>query len=184
MIKLKVEVDDWDIGETTQLTLPCEVKNSVDVSHELQIIDWDGNFCIGFDDVVELNEAIEDINSENPCMTLELLEVILEASNSSSLNDKRFLEKICNSDFMLEELVGTEKWLMSSEEEKCACYLATEMLIPFAKNITTDYLESISENLVDVIDWNTVWRYYFQMGFKVISLGDTIYAFHWGNAEQ
>ena len=184
MVKLKIEVDDWDTGETTELMLPCEVKHQVDASHDLQIVDWEADFSIGFDDVVKLNQTIEDINSENPSMTLKLLTIILKASDSGSFSDKRFIEKVCNNDFMLEKLTNIKKLPTSSDEERCACYLATEMFIPFAKNITTDILEQISKKSIKDVDWKVIWNYYYQMGFKVVNDGNSIYAFHWGNSEQ
>lgn len=65
MIKIKVQVDDWDTGESTELTLPCDVKNKADTSHSLYIIDWEGNLMIGYyDDIIELNNVIDDINAE------------------------------------------------------------------------------------------------------------------------
>lgn len=185
MVKLKIEVDDWDTSETIALTLPCDVKSKVDTTHELQIIDWDGTFSLGYyDDIVKLNDAIEEINAENPTMTLEMLIEILEASGAGSLDDKDFIRKVCSSDFMLEEITDTENWLMNSEEEKCACYLATEMMIPFARNITEKRLEEIKDNMIDVIDWKTVWRYYTHMGFKLLQFNDAMYAFHWGDAVE
>ncbi len=183
MIKLKVEVDDWDTGETVKLTLPCDVRQKVDMSHDLQIIDWDSLMSIGFDDVKKLNEAIEDMNAENPLMTLELLEKILDASATTTLCDKEFQRKICSSDFMLEK-VERNMWKLKSKEEQCACFLATELLIPFAKNISEDFLESIRIDKIDKVKWNVVWDYYSRMGFKIIEYKKSVYAFHWGDAEE
>lgn len=182
MIKLDVEIDDFDTGETIFLTLPCDVRQRVDLSHDLQISDWSSSISIGFDNIEDLNETIDDMNSENPLMTIELLEKILEESSASSLSDSEFLRKICESDFMLEEFSNPHK--LQKKNEQCACFLATEMLIPFAKNISEKYLEELCQNQIDNIRWDVVWKYYSNMGFKIIEYKNTSYAFHWGNAEE
>ena len=51
MIKLDVEIDDFDTGETIFLTLPCDVRQRVDLSHDLQISDWSSSISIGFDNI-------------------------------------------------------------------------------------------------------------------------------------
>lgn len=185
MVELKVEVDDWDTGETVPLTLPCDLRGKIDTSHELQIIDWDGFISIGYyNDIKKLNEVLEEINTECPALTLELLDKILDASGAYGLDDEDFVKKLCGNDFMFEEIVGTDNWLISTDEEKCACYLATEMYIPFAKNITEEHLDEIKDDLVDVIQWDTVWRYYEHMGFKIIDIDNRLYILHWGDAME
>lgn len=181
MIKIKVQVDDWDTGESTELTLPCDVKNKVDTSHSLYIIDWEGDLMIGYcDDIIELNNVIDDINYECPSMTVEILDAILRASGCSDLSDKDFIQKICSSDFMFEEITGVTG---ATNEEKCARYLATEMMIPFAKNITDTKLETICTK-VDKIEWKKVWAHYETMGFEIITIDTKLYAFHWGDAVE
>lgn len=181
MIKIKVQVDDWDTNESTELTLPCDVKNKVDTSHSLYIIDWEGDLMIGYyDDIIELNNVIDDINAECPSMTVEILDAILHASGCSDLSDKDFIQKICSSNFMFEEITGVTG---ATNEEKCARYLATEMMIPFAKNITDTKLETICTK-ADKVEWKKVWAHYETMGFEIITIDTKLYAFHWGNAVE
>lgn len=181
MVKIKVEIDDWDTGLSTELTLPCDVKKFVDTTHELQIVDWEGDFFIGqFDDVLKFNNFLDDLNSECPNMSLELLSIILASSSCATLSDTEFVRKVHTSDFMFEEVSGVTG---SNNEEKCACYLATEMMIPFAKNITGIHLEKMSEMKNKVL-WNRVWDYYNTMGFKIIAALGKLYVFHWGDAEE
>lgn len=181
MIKIKVQVDDWDTGESIELTLPCDVKNKVDTTHNLYIIDWEGNLALGcYDDITKLNNVLDDINAECPSMTLEMLETILEASGCGDLSDKDFIQKICSSDFMIEEIVGVTG---ATDKEKCARYLTTEMMIPFAKNITEAKLEDICAKSDKVI-WKKVWEYYEIMGFELITIDKKLYAFHWGDAVE
>ena len=141
MVKIKVQIDDLDTGEFTELTLPCDVKNRVDTSHSLYISAGYGDSIIGYyDDIIQLNNILDDINAECPSMTVEILDGILHASGCDDLSDEGFIQKICSSDFMFEEIVGITG---TTNEEKCAKYLATEMMIPFAKNITDTKLETI-----------------------------------------
>lgn len=181
MIKLKVQVDDWDTGESIELALPCDVKNKVDTSHSLYIIDWESDLTLGYyDDIIELNNVIDDINAECPSITIEILDAILHTSGCSDLGDKDFIRKICSSDFMLEEITGVTG---ATKEEKCARYLATEMMIPFAKNITDIKLETICEK-ADKVEWKKVWEHYEAMGFEIIVIDTKLYAFHWGDAVE
>ena len=183
MVKLKVEVDDWDTGESKEITLPCDLRREIDTSHELQIIDWEGDFALGYyNDINALNEVLDDINAENPTMNLQMLIAILDASGECSLEDKDFRRKICSSDYMVEEISDVGNRKLKTDGEKCSWYLATEMMIPFAKNITESKLIDIKKNSANV-NWKIVWGYYEQMGFKVLTIGKKIYAFHWGDAE-
>ncbi len=181
MIKIKVQVDDWDTGESTELTLPCDVRNKVDTSHNLYIIDWESDLMIGYyDDIAELNNVLDDINAECPSMTIEILNAIFNASGCSDLSNKDFIRKICSSDFMFEEITGA---IGTTNGEKCARYLATEMMIPFAKNITDTVLDTICAK-ADKVEWKKVWEHYETMGFEIINIGKKLYAFHWGNAVE
>jgi len=179
LVKLNVEVDDWDTSESITLTLPCDVKNRIDTTHDLQIIDWDGDFSLGYyDDVVELNDLIEDINAENSLMTLDILIGILNSSGCGDLSNKDFIRKICESDFMLEDITNSHG---RTDEEKCALYLASEMMIPFAQNISYSILENLNDRNVL---WERVWKYYSKMGFQIITINKKQYAFHWGDAVE
>lgn len=185
LIKVEIEVEDWDTGETIAITLPCDLRGKIDLTHDLQIVDWEGNFSIDhFDNIRKLNDIIEDINAENPDVTLELLSAIYDACDTGGFGDDKFIQKICSNDFMLEEIISGDGWLMNRDEEICACYLATELLIPFARNITQGRLQEIKNGLISMIDWGIVWKYYTHMGFKLIKLNGRMFAFHWGDAER
>ena len=81
MIKINIEVEDYDTCEKFSLPLPCNDRSKFDPSHNLQIEDWDTNFHVDFCDVDELNKIVEDINNACPSMTNELLSAILHASH-------------------------------------------------------------------------------------------------------
>ena len=184
MIKVPVEVEDYDTCKSFNLILPCDIKSKLDISHELMLIDWDSGIFLGSTrDVLSLNAAIERINTENPAMTLPILEALYDASYVSSLDNEEFLRKICENDFMLEPVCGTGNWcLLGLDEEACACYLATEMCIPFAKNVTQQLIKEMKGEQIDNVDWEIVWEYYEIMGFEKMIIDRQTYLFHWGNA--
>lgn len=185
MIKLVVEVEDWDTGETIAIMLPCDLRGQIDHTHDLQIVDWEGDFSLDhFDNILKLNAVIENINAENPDVTLELLSAICDACDAGGFGDDEFIQKICSNDFMLKEIISGDGWLMKGDEETCACYLATELMVPFAKNITQDRLREIKNGLINAVKWDVVWKHYAHMGFKLIKINGTMFAFHWGNAEK
>lgn len=182
MIKLDVEVDDWDTGQMKKITLPCNLKMSVDTEHDLQLIDWEADISIErTDDIEKINTILDDINMENPTMTMEIFEAILKASDSF-LDDDGFVKKMCNGDFMLEKVEWSNSNLLRTDEEKCAYFLAVKMLIPFAKNITESILDDMART-VGRVDWKAVWKHYYHMGFETIKINKVLYAFHWGDAE-
>lgn len=187
MFELEIVVDDWDINATIELILPCNIKQEIDVSHSLYIIDWNSSISLGdYSDVEGLNEAVQAINDAVPSMTLEMLEEIFEASNVSSLIDDNFVQRLCSEDYMLEEVDISKVKLHNdssiTHEEVCAYYLSTEMMIPFAKNIDEKALKEMRSNYSNV-NWLKVWDYYSSMGFSVILIEDKIYIFNWQNAE-
>lgn len=178
MFVLKVEVSDWDTGDMIKLTLPCDLRTELDTSHEMQIIDWDGFMDIGFyNDVEKLNESIDRVNSECPSLTFKMFESIINAYGGGI--DNEIIDKICEEDFMLEEVKGIAG---GTDEEICARYLATKMYIPFAKNITESVLDDITKNYIDVIEWDKVWKYYEQMGFSIIICDQKTYVLHLGRS--
>lgn len=62
------------------------------------------------------------------------------------------------------------------DEEKAACYLATELGIPFAPHITAETLATIKEDLIDYIDWDNIWYGSYEfMGFYLIHSEDFLY---------
>lgn len=184
MIKLNVEVYDYDTGVSKNLTLPCDINKYLDLSHDLMISDWSDEAYCGFgeiDDVAILNAVVKEINDTNPNMSLHLLVEILNANNSS-FDNLDLIENICNSDYMLEEVVVDDNGLYTNEE-KCAYYLATVCGIPFAKNISASYLTKMSHNVKQSIDWEEVWIYYAIMGFVIIETADKLYIGNFEDAE-
>lgn len=188
MVELLVELYDFDTGDTQTVILPCNIRQEVDLSHELQMISWEPFIWIGEDNVSTVNNIIERINVENPDITAEILEAVLEKSSENSLASKKFIEKICNNDFMLERVEEFESPFVESDEAICARHLATTGMIPFAANINQNTLEEMKKSPAK-INWDVVWKYYKNMGFVIISkddcfpIDDALYIFHWGDGE-
>lgn len=183
MIKFELMVCDEDSGELVVLDMPCNIKEWVDPGHSLSFIDWDCDLPIALcDDICKLNDIIEDINAENPAMTTKLLSMVFDASGSCSIEDEEFLRKINTNDFMLEK-VDTKNSVLTPEEVS-AKFLVQQCEIPFAKNITNKCIAEINSN-TKIVNWEAIWKYYKKMGFKIIKSEDeTLYVFHWGDAQE
>lgn len=184
LIELKVKVDDLDSWESKTVSLPCNLRREVDLTHDLQICEWEGAFSLGScDEIVGLNGLIEEINTENPEITLDLLTAIFNASDTHSLDNEEFVRKICCNDFMFEE-IGNYNQVLTSDEEKCAYYLAVKKKIPFARGITDGNLKEIEMVPTNMINWRAIWVHYRHMGFKIVQFHNMKYVFHWGNADM
>ena len=60
------------------------------------------------------------------------------------------------------------RWVMNAKET-AACYLATELKVPFDHGITDEMLDVLSEDaMTDYINWGQVWDQYSSVGFQVI----------------
>ena len=167
MFKITVEVENMTTDENSiSLTLPMsesEIHSKLMRDCEYLITDYSGNCRFeNFDDIFVLNETLSRINAENPLITNELLEIILETSNYAYIDDEEFLEKICSNDFMYEEIVIPNDW-GGTKEEYAAYSLFTEFSIPFAPAeslMTEAHKEGKSYK-----DWEFVWDVYSYMGF-------------------
>lgn len=182
MIELNITVEDFDTHKTVYMKLPCVVKDMVNVGHDLQITDWDLKMPIDFcSDIESLNKTIEDINCDNPNITLEILEVIARTTGCR-LSDSSFIEKLCSNDFMFEEvdMSGYDIDLIS-DIERCAHYMVTELEIPFAKNLGKK-MDEMKVRPKAFYDWRVVWRLYTKMGFQLLHIGKNSYIFNWRNA--
>lgn len=183
MIEVRVVIDDADTGELVSVKLPSDLGEIED--HELYIVDWDGNFDLSIYDPVELNGVLDTINAYSPYMTISLLHELSLASHAYSFFDADFVDKICDNDFMLEHVATLDSETSGYEEELSAHFLATELRIPFAKNITPECLEKLySSELIGMSDWAEIWIHYTAMGFKYILFNNELYVFHWGDSNK
>jgi len=183
MIKLKLELENWDEDCAEKvITIPSNIRSELNRQNEYIIIDSTPPIPgIQTMDVWELNEIIDDINSENPGMTAEFLALIMDAV-SGDLEDEEFVRRIKENDFMFEDL-SEITWKMDSEE-LAACYIATELGVPFDTGITKEILDFIGKDeITDYIDWSAIWLQYEIIGFKLAediqSEERNLYLIHW-----
>lgn len=183
MIKLKLELQDWDDSCADKIvTIPSNIRSELNRQSEYVIIDSTPSIPgVQTMDVWELNEVIDDINSENPGMTAQLLTLIMEAVDGD-LEDQEFVRRIKENDFMFEDLSDIT-WKMGNEEI-AACYIATELGVPFDTGITKEILEFISKDeITDYIDWSAIWAQYEAIGFRLAedleSEEYSLYLIHW-----
>ena len=180
MVKLFVSLFDYDDEQRYEFYLPTDLQ--LDKTHEYLIEYHDGLFTLGdFDDVFKLNKVLDYINSENPDMTNELLGAIFDASCALRMSDAEFLRKICEKDFMMDEVECVLDNVVS-DEATAASYLAVRCRVPYAHNITQKRIDDISA--VNDFDWDLVWPHYEHMGFKILWVGLQMYVFNWNDAEQ
>lgn len=168
-IRLIVEVSDLlDCGDSKTLTLPCDLRAELENHYDYIILSTKPDIPLSRnDDIKGLNDILDEINSENPGMTAEYLEILLEAAPSGDLFDERFVHKLKENQFMFED-ISKVRWAMSAKET-AGCYLATELRIPFDDGITKDILDVLSDDAVsDYINWDQVWEQYASIGFKLI----------------
>lgn len=183
MIKLELELQDWDDGCADKtVTIPSNIRSELNRQNEYVIIDSTPSIpSIQTMDIWELNEVIDDINSENPGMTAELLALIMDAVGGE-LEDEEFVRRIKENDFMFEDL-SEITWKMGNEE-LAACYIATELGVPFDTGITKEILDFISrDEITDYIDWSAIWAQYEAIGFRLAedleSDEYSLYLIHW-----
>ena len=183
MIKLKLELQDWDgCGEDKVVTIPSNIRSELNSQSEYVIIDCVPSVPdIQAMDIWKLNSVIDEINSENPSMTAEFLALIMEAVDGD-LGDDEFVRRIKENDFMFEDLSDIT-WKMGNEDV-AACYIATELKVPFDTGITREILDFLSKDeITDYIDWSTVWEQYEAMGFRIVedleSEEYSLYLIHW-----
>lgn len=183
MIKLKLELQGWDDSCADKVvTIPSNIRSELNRQSEYVIIDSTPPIPgVQTMDVWELNEVIDDINSENPSMTAELLALIMDAVDGD-LENEEFVRRIKENDFIFEDLSDIT-WKMGSED-LAACYIATELGVPFDTGITKEILEFISKDeITDYIDWSAIWAQYEAIGFRLAedleSEEYSLYLIHW-----
>lgn len=183
MIKLKLELQDWDDGCADKVvTIPSNIQSELTRQNEYIIVDSTPSIPgVQTMDVWELNNIIDEINSENPGMTAELLSLIMDAVDGE-LDDEEFVRRIKENDFMFEDLSDIT-WKMGNEEV-AACYIATELCVPFDTGITKEILEFISKDeITDYIDWSAIWEQYEKIGFRLAEDLESedygLYLIHW-----
>lgn len=168
MIQLAVEVSDLDSGASKVLTLPCNLRAELENHYDYIILSTIPDIPISRnDDIKGLNDALDEINSESPGMTEDYLEILLEATPSGDLFNDEFVRKLKENEFMFEDISDIH-WAMGAEET-AACYLATELRVPFDHGITGEILDVLGDDAVtDYVNWEQVWAQYESIGFKLI----------------
>lgn len=178
MIQIEVELEDLTSdSDDIVLHLPCNVGNKLDISHEYAVVYTEPDLNLNtYTDICRLNEILDDINSENPEMTMEYLDILLEAfGRREDVFNPVFVERLKNNDFYFADISEIE-WKQMDSEQIAACYLATEMKVPFNESVTKDTLTLINDEFVDYMDWSAIWSEYQKLGFKLI---DDFYIVHW-----
>lgn len=182
MIKLKVGLEDMDTFETIDVILPCNIRAELHTGHEYVITDCEDMPLICGMDIYELNSIVDDINSENPGMTVEYLRILADAAGVIDITDKEFLRKVRENEFLFEDLSDVS--LSMSAEELGARHIVTKMNLPFDSGITKEMLSVLSDDkLRDYINWEAIWYQYERKGFRVEEDTESedfgLYLIHW-----
>jgi len=181
MIEISIELQDWngDYSESA-ISIPSDIRTVLDRQNEYVIVDSMPSIPgIQTMDVWKLNEVIDDINSENPDMTAELLVLLMETVDGS-LHDDEFIRRIKDKDFMFEDISN----ITMGDEEVAARYIVEELGVPFDSKINKETLAFITRDEVsEYIKWDEIWWQYEAMGFKlaedVYSDDPGVYLVHW-----
>lgn len=181
-IKLEVELQDLngDWPDVT-VTLPCNLRSELNDQAEYVVMSCEPDIPLPkCDDIGLLNSAVEEINSMNPDMTAEYLGVLLLASGLD-ITDEVFVRRAASNSFMFKDLSNVPQRI--SSQETAACYLVTELGIPF-EGADEETIRALSdEKIVDYVNWEEVWTAYTVMGFSVvedIGFGDgELYLVYW-----
>lgn len=178
MIEVEIELEDLTSESDITVCLPCDnIGDILDASHEYAVAYTEPDLALDtYEDICKLNKILDEINSENPEMTMQYFDILLEASGMrEDIFNPAFAERLKNNDFYFADISEIE-WKQMDSEQIAACYLATEMCVPFDESITKKALSSMDDSLIDYIDWSTVWAAYQELGFKLI---DDFYIVHW-----
>lgn len=180
MIKLKVKIEDCDECSYEVFQLPCALGGIIDVSHNIEIVECSPSIRLGdCSDIVELNNILDEIDCSSPEMSVELLNVLMRENNISSINNEDFIRKICDRDFMLEEVTDSPKKLRD-KESRCAAFLLQRLKIPFVKKITKAQFDDLMKK---PYPWVTIWMCYYRMGFRTFEFDDKLYVLNWRDAK-
>lgn len=174
-----------DEGEIL-LELPmdnCDISSKLMPNCDYIITDWDSNIIFeNTDDVIKLNEIISKINTENPALTLKSLCAIYEASDYKYLEDEDFVEKLCNNDFMYEEIDMPSNGILTCEEY-AAYILFTKYNIPTSPITCEQGILDIEDAYGDDF-WSVVWDIYQFMGFRISEDEEDLYKIYIVNMED
>ena len=168
IIRLTVEVSNLDDGESRILTLPCNLRAELANHDDYIILSTTPDIPISRnDDITKLNDVLDEIDSENPGMTEEYLDILMEASMSGDLFDEEFVRRLKENEFMFCDI--SDVHLAMSTQEIAAYYLAATLKVPFDHGVTDEMLDTISDDaLMDYVDWMEIWEQYKSIGFKLI----------------
>jgi len=175
MINIDVTVEDYDSpdAKTIKLKLPCQLNDSILPMKEYLIIDQSVDIYLDRkDNLYEISEALEKINSANPDLTSRELEAICMASGRCYLTDPDFLNMLAESRFYLEE-ISKDVYSEKSIEADIAFYMVVEKGIPFKTDITNEEMVGISKavfSMDEFLDWDGIWEAYASLGFELVDL--------------
>jgi hypothetical protein len=153
---MKVYLQDITVNNGNWLTLP--LKQELNPSHEYMIYDHELPFEVSqYENVEELSKKVE-----------RLQELNLDFNTIKALDqccDSDLLQKLTNEDYSIIELGEDERTLSDY------AYRLYQEGYSFSDNI-----ESISDELLDFIDWESVWREYnICMGWKSVPIDNKWY---------
>lgn len=168
MINIRVSLLEMESGKTITVDVPSSLIGTLYPERDYYISETVPNIDNWqIDDIWELNDLVDEINAENPEMTVEYMDILLMASMAQSAMDLDFRRRICENDFMFEEVTNTGYDL--SGQENAAKYLADCAGVPFAPNITPSMLAGLMSSCVEnYINWSLIWRKYLAMGFQYV----------------
>lgn len=137
-----------------------------------------------YDDVFKLNEILSRLSAENPFITEDVLKYIFETTPFDYLDDEVFLQKLCDNDFMYEEIIIPANCSLLNEEY-AAYILCTKYKVPFLSD-ETEMIEysKISPNGTD---WSSIWDVYSFMGFQIVEdcdIKNKIYIINMEDSEE
>lgn len=185
MVRLEIELEDvTNDYQLETIVLPCNLRSTIDLQHEYVIVSCDPDIPIYGDDVQKLNDILDEINCENPEMTAEYIQILMEAAGSADLFDEEVIRRIKENDFLFSDLTDISEFGYMSNCEKAARYIASEMKVPFDKNLSKQFFQLIQDStVVEYIDWDRIWNQYELIGFKLIESdiieNGGLYLVHW-----
>lgn len=168
MIQLSVEISNLDGEDTKIITLPCDLRAELENYYDYIILACCPNIPLRRnDDIKRLNDVLDEINSENPGMTEDYLDVLIEASASGDLFDDEFIRRVRENNFMFEDISDIDTGM--STKETAAMYLATDMNVPFERGMQQEAFLALNDDTVSkYVNWGLIWDCYGSLGFRVV----------------
>lgn len=175
MIQMQVWIEDYSEDSSKELFLPDnDLPSKINLSNDIVLSDTESLTDFGVYDLEKLNKILQDINDQNPDLTLESLEELFKLFGSKSIDDESFLNFLNEGDFLCDDItdfiiekLGDYEGSCYQYEKFAAMYLFICKQIPFSRNITINKIQEIMEELIYFIDWDYIWSIYEYMGFKV-----------------